>query len=462
MLLPPGQKVVVADVNGGWTTEKRESKYLQELYETEYKNPTPSAPSNITGPFNLNPRALVKNFITASKQVIKRAAPSKSGADCDDDLAVFDMATGVVYTRDNNGNLQRMENGKAIPVDLDKDIADDTRGCYTTGLGDGKDCTVVWQCLLSGKPENLARCLDNIKSIDMSKVAAREVEKMNPYIALQLLKTFGFKPRRDGLPPSFADWKASLGNTVDQATKTAILGNTKLMSYLSTVVGIIRNNPTIIQGTKATGNSWAQTTAGLKYFRAPEMPRDVNNLAVALQQSVLVTPAMTNLSTPLALGLGNGLINPRQVYPLMFGGGPSNCVNAKLLRDAFSVLYRQMERAGKQLVDEDKVRIDDTIRKVERLEDQLNKLMGEMKVFLKLHGALSTESDSAAETISINDLLDNNRISSPTGDILSTITNSTNQNLRNLTQLISELVNKVRPAMVRVLAGQPSAVLVPA
>jgi len=170
---------------------------------------------------------------------------------------------------------------------------------------------------------------------------------------------------------------------------------------------------------------------------------------------------MSNLRLPLGLSLANPSF-PMGAYPMMFGGGQSNCVNAQLLRDAFAVLYRQMENAGKELVAEDKERIEKTINRIEKHEEQLNKLMSEMKIFVRLHNTLSAQSESAVETVSINDLLDSNRTSSPTGDILATITNSTNQNLRNLTQLISELVNKVRPAMLKVLAGGESSLLVPA
>jgi len=288
----------------------------------------------------------------------------------------------------------------------------------------------------------------------MFSVATKEVEKMNPTVALQLLRTFGFKLQRDGLPISFDKWKASLNTSVDAGTSAAILGNRKLMIYLRTVVDVIRRNPAVISK-GASGSTPATPPAGLAYFRTPPITRDMSNLGDVLQQTVIMTP-----QTPLSMLLGNPMARMPWGFGLI-GGGASNCVNARLLRDTFSVLYRQMERAGKELVEEDKQRIEKTIARVEKLEDQLAKLMGEMKLFLKLHGALSVDSTTATETISIDDLIDENKIT-PTGNILTTITNSTNQNLRNLTQLINELVNKVRPAMLQVLSGQPSAVLVPA
>ena len=110
--------------------------------------------------FNL--QKLIKNCILARDTKIPAAAVSSQPLE---DL-YESVVTGVRYVRDSSGKLRVM--GKDGKIDASKDFEDAELGtalnmaapnCASTGINIS-DCNVVYKCLLSGKPETLAECLD--------------------------------------------------------------------------------------------------------------------------------------------------------------------------------------------------------------------------------------------------------------------------------------------------------------
>ena len=125
---------------------------------------------------------------------------------------------------------------------------------------------------------------------DMFKVGQAEVEQMPPSVAVQLLKTFGFKPRKELpsmniLPPTFDEWvKNILPNQVSAATAEGIKNNKPLMDYLKGVVSVVRSNPSIIKENKGQNNQLSEyaTHAKIKVYRQPITPSNRSTLNASI------------------------------------------------------------------------------------------------------------------------------------------------------------------------------------
>jgi hypothetical protein len=334
--------------------------------------------------------------------------------------------------------------------------------CASTGI-DAPDCTFVYKCLLSGKPDTLAECLDKLKSADMFTVARKEVQTMNPKIAVQLLRTFGFKPRREAgsnvvLPPTFDEWSGKLSRTVDAATAEAIRGNKKLMEYLRAVVDMVRANPAIINPDLKNGvlSDFAKKT-GLNVFRNPFPERRV---AESVVDGLLFAPQQLAQSMQLPLALQVANVSGRVSIPFMRGGGNQECPNANNLRQAFNMIFAEMEKNGKVLVDSDKARIEATISKLDKLESNLIQLMDDAKLFNKLNAALNPSQSVSTENVTLRDITDA-RSQNITGETLGNLNDCIVKNLRDQTQLSTDIFSRVQMPLLQLLLKGGSNALSP-
>jgi 5'-3' exonuclease len=429
-----------------------------DVLRTAYSAGSATSVASGNKKFNLNVTELIKNSIIARDTPIP---PSSVAAEPLEDL-YESVVTGVRYVRDDTGKLRvigadgRLDMTKDFEQkELEEAIKKDSPNCASTGI-DTTNCENVYDCLLSGKPEVLAECLDRLKDSDMFARASKEVAKMNPKVAVQLLRTFGFKPRKEAgtnvvLPPSFDEWIRKLDRTVDVATAKAIHENKKLMLYLRAVVDIVRSNPAIINKDLKSGVSDYARKTGLSVFRNPFPERTVPESVV---DGLLFAPQQLaqSMQLPLALQIAN--LSGR--VPFMSGGGvSSDSPNAADLRQAFNLIYAQMEKGGKVLVDSDKGRIDATISKLSKLETQLHKLMDDAKLFAKLHAALTPGQSVSSENVTLNDIV-NVKSDSLTGDTLNNLNDYISKNIRDQSQLSADLINKVQMPLLHLLYGRGS------
>lgn len=416
--------------------------------------------------FKLNLKTLIKNVILSRDATIP---PSASAAEPLEDL-YESVVTGVRYVRDPAGVLRVV--GADGKPDMSKDFEDAelasalNKGgpnCASTGIN-LPDCDFVYKCLLSGKPETLSECLDRLKSADMFAVARKEVATMNPKVAVQLLRTFGFKPRREAgsnvvLPPTFDEWSGKLSRTVDAATAEAIRGNKKLMEYLRAIVDIVRSNPAIINKDLKNGvvSDFAKKT-GLSVFRNPFPERKVTESII---DGVLFAPQSLTQSMQLPLALQIANISGRVRMPMMGGGnGVAECPNAGNIKQAFNMIYAEMEKNGKVLIDSDKSRITATIEKLDKLESSLMRLMDDSKLFAKLNSALNPGQSVSTENVTLDDIT-NVRNENITGETLGNLNDCIVKNLRDQTQLSSDLVNRVQMPLLQLLLKGGSNALSP-
>jgi hypothetical protein len=413
--------------------------------------------------FTLNIQELIKNCILARDTPIPA---SVTAAEPLEDL-YESVVTGARYVRDKDGKLCVIgEDGKPDSsldfegAELTKALQMAAPNCASTGLD---QCDDVYKCLLSGKPEVLSECLERLKDGDMFERARKEVAKMNPKVAVQLLRTFGFKPRRESgsnivLPPTFEEWSGKLSRTVDAATAEAIKENKKLMKYLRAVVEIVRSNPAIINTNLKDGNvsDFARKT-GLSVFRNPFPDRKVSS---TVRDGVLFTPQVLaqSMQLPLALQLAN--VSGRVRMPFQMGGGSSECPTAKNIKDVFNVIYSEMEKNGKVLIDSDKARITATIDKLEKLEKQLMRLMDDAKLFTKLNAALNPGQSVSTDNVTLNDIT-NASNENITADTLGNLNDCITKNIRDQSQVSNDLMAKVYNPLLNLLIGGSSDALSP-
>jgi hypothetical protein len=451
---------------------------LEDIYTSVYKSNSITFESKTVGVpafqsfdtnayphFNLNVNTFLKNTIAASSApvVAKPRAITPREATFDD---IYEsMVTGVQYVRDGE-DLFKVVNGQKVKYNEDEELNSlASKSCYGTGLGE-KDCVTVFNCLLSGNPASLSRCLSNFANKDMFKVGQAEVEQMPPSVAVQLLKTFGFKPRKElpsmtVLPPTFDDWVVNiLPKQVAPATVESIKSNRPLMDYLRGVVSFVRSNPAIIKENKGRNNTQSEYSqhANISVFRQPTGTSTRSTLNASILDLGVLSSGSTANNLPLAallgnVGFGSSMMLPGM--PMQGGGVNPACVNANALSQMFKVTFSEMERNGKQLVDSDKSRIGEAVRKVAQLEEKLMKIIRDLKIFNKLHAALSVKQGPiGVEDVTLAEIHSNNQ-NSVTGEAVNNLTNCASQNVTELNKLIGDLISRVqRPLVSEVLGGQ--------
>lgn len=422
--------------------------------------------------FKLDSVKFSKSVLTAhansasAKQTMAAAAAAAHKDNFDDIFT--SLTTGVTFQRDG-ADLYRFDGDTKTKVKLDDaqlqtDVGEACHGTKISG-----DCDLVFKCLLSGSPKNLSRCLGKLQDQNMFKVAEREVEKMNPEVAKQLLKTFGFNLRKEMptglvLPPSFDEWVQNvLPRSVDEETRKTILGNQQLMNYLKGVVSLIRNNPVVINS-NATGSAapspYAQK-AQINTFIQPKTLGDRAALSASiLEQGVLLSRPAVNMF-PLGglfnnVGMNMSMMGMMGAQPFMLqgGGAKPECVNANMLKNMFDVTYSEMERNGKVLVDADKARINDSIKRVAHLEEQLIKILEDLKLFSKLNTTFNIgRGPVGVEEVSLTEVVGAGSAANITGEAVNNLKNCASQNITEQSKLMSDLILQVQRSLVGTLMG---------
>jgi hypothetical protein len=440
--------------------------FLKDLYMSVYRTGNMSPPVGGAAPayraalsaFSLDTEKFIQSTLAASGAPLGApAAPVVAGpfADNFDDL-YESLTTGVKYIKKSDGLLYRQEPGKSeVQFDINE-VKEVARGC---GTRTNAACDVsVYRCLLSGEPRNLSSCLNKLKDANMFNVAKKEVDEMSPKVALQLLKTFGFKVAYDpklgkNAPPSFEHWVANvLPRSVDNAeTLNAIRGNVQLMNYLNGVVNLIRGNTDLIdqKAVTPTGKTYA-SKAGVSYFVAPPSSGRSTVGPVVLQQGIL-TPRSSSLDLSLIQRLPNlfGSLRGLSLGNMMGGAHKDLCFNARALAQMFDTTYSEMERHGKVLVDADKQRINDAVKRVNHLEEQLMRINEDIKQFNKLHSIISA--GQGLDEVNLKDVV--NSRTQITADAISNLVSAATQNVNEQSRLGSDLVFQVQHAILRTLTG---------
>jgi hypothetical protein len=235
------------------------------------------------------------------------------------------------------------------------------------------------------------------------------------------------------------------------------------MNYLKGVVSLIRNNPTILNDNMGSNEvSEYAKRAGVQRFVQPKLAGERAELgAKILEQGVLMSGPSVNMF-PLAglfnnVGLANMGAMGASPLVLQGGGAKAECPNANMLKNMFDVTYSEMERNGKVLVDADKKRIDESIKRVGHLEEQLVKILEDLKLFTKLNTTFNVgRSPVGVEEVGLKDVVGVSSASSVTNDALNNLKNCASQNITEQSRLMSDLVFQIQKSLVGTIMGNNS------
>lgn len=363
---------------------------------------------------------------------------------------VYDVAKEI-YSKGNNGHIYRGN------VDLDADNAQVNE--------DGVPAD-IYTCILKGDPRELARCLGAIRTSQLYEKARQEVSKMHPKVLDKLLKTFAFAKNRDGSPEEFLVWRVNLagrlGATMNnqqkgEATANAILANTKLVEYLKSVVSLYRNNPALHGQSAETLSDLPVKTAnmgsskGLNYF---VRPTNVNR-AEAMSRSLNMMAHQLNIMPQGLPQFNLGLQVPNMMFGqpmmgVMMGGGCDDPVTREM-RTLYEQILSELKARGKDLVDEDKKRIEKALSQIEENNKQLCKALNDLKAFyslVKVDSALTT----GLSSVSLSDIEGASRIPNLRSSV-SNLESCVNRTSRDQVSLLSALVEQVYRPMVLLASG---------
>lgn len=341
--------------------------------------------SNIKPRFDINYQKFISGVIN---EFMKYQQVPVDYRDDFDDLLV-DLTTNIVYNKDEKG-LYQMVNGNKVYYNNTKLESDLTSNCYGTYIkDDDNNCAIVATCILNNTPQNLVRCLDSLREETLFDVAKSDISSINPEIMRRIVKTFGFDVRKetDGLyrPCSMEDWMRC--PKIPSEVKSLVQTNKKLRIYIGEIINIIRKNPIMLEE-NITQERKEYSKMKMNYFVQPvQLERPVHNENI-YRNMLMKTNMPQNFEIPFFANLSNVInVNNSGVQY----GGVSNIVTKEIgdktsekLKRLFDNIFRELVESGKELKDEDKLRIYNAIEQVGKLEAQLNTFYEEIQMFANM------------------------------------------------------------------------------
>jgi len=243
-------KVYVTDSAGNVVELKKTQDVFKKLYNCAYTGSAcdllPNG-ANITLPphkpkvpfdLKLDPAAYAKNYmLSLSRDTLMNVGQS------------VNMATGEIYTHNAEGEL--------VPINKDYKPSDK---CYgTMGAGDNEACAKFYECLLSNDSSKFSFCMETLGNQDFFKLADDELSKIEPNIAIMILRKFGFRSviASNGLiqTQDYQLWARKVLSQFTPEVKKVIEGNQNLVQYLKGVIGFVNRNPAILNANYKMGST---------------------------------------------------------------------------------------------------------------------------------------------------------------------------------------------------------------
>jgi hypothetical protein len=391
--------------------------------------------------FKLNYENFISNTIN---NFMKFPAPIDYRDDFDD--LYIDLTTNLVFNKDTTGLYQTV-NGNKVYYDDARLETDLKLNCYGTYLNDNNECSVVFKCILNNNPQNLVRCLESLRTETLFDVAKSDINKINPKIMRNIIKTFGFSVRRetDGLyrPQSFNEWMNSA--TIPNSIKNLVQTNKKLGIYLGEILNIIRKNPVMLDE-NVVEKQKDYSHMDVRVFSQPMLLKRPT-LSENVYRNLLTRTNMPNkMEIPFFVNLGNVGFQSGGSHDLISKEKSERMANR--LKRLFNSLFEELVSAGKELKDEDKIRIENAIDLYSKLELQLNGLYEKIQMFANMH-KMMLNTNSVEET-NLEEIIDFNSNKQKINDAYAKIQNKINNNMINQQSVLNALYYAQLP-MVRML-----------
>jgi hypothetical protein len=433
----------IKTINLNDLSDKDKKEILKNIYDSVYKTGTlileikgvgTRYPINNSIPTENQFKLNYYNFFNNSIKFWQ--AQTKKGPENFEDIYV-DIVSNKMFSKDNTGLYTLVNNEKVYYNDA-KLMADLNNNCYGTYIKDGsQQCSIVMKCILNNTPQKLVRCLHDIRNEALFDVAKNDIQNINPTIMKNIIKSFGFKIRKetDGVyrPLDYSEWVKS--SEINSELKDLLKTNKKLNIYLREILNIIRSNPLIINENLVEEQK-DYSKYNMRVFRNPIIGK---NLSVNNHYDLLSIQPRENQTFEMPF-----FVNLSQT------GGATGCVNnSETLRKVFNHLFAQLVESGKELKDEDKQRILDAIDQAVKLETRLNNLIQEIELYTRLSKMLKdTNAIDAVDLSEIHEITTNKE---KLDETLVKIKEKINKNLVAQQTLFQTLVVAQRPLMTFLL-----------
>jgi hypothetical protein len=361
------------------------------------------------------------------------------------DGVYYDLANDEVYGRDASGVIVLKKDGKKVD-DISK----------TTGVPES-----IFACILAGDSVGLSVCLSSVASSDIGETAMKEAREMNPVILDKVLKTFAVQSN-GGKPEEYLQWRSNLharlsqkmGDSKGKATADAILKNTKLCRYLQELMNIQRSNSVLHNQADNLSDLPTKTlskSSSLAYFRTPVHI----NRAEALSRSLGVMAHQLNVIPQNAMQL----FRPGLMAGVSFGspfmgfgqrGGADTSVDqlVKTLRNLYDQILDDMKKQGKDLVQEDKDRIEKALIQIQKNNKLIMDALQDLQTFVRLDESLK----HGLSTVSLKDIEGSRRIKGVSKSV-GKLEDCVQRTSREQVALLTALIEQVYRPMLHVSSG---------
>jgi len=400
-------------------------------------------------PFNFDYGKYLSAVIKREDEnVVKQLAHGPAGpADLSLDhyplLNVADMAYGKVWSYDHQTQqYSREENGRKIQYDEAQSSNPET--CYATYLGgvvngqrNAEGCKRVINCIADGDPKSLSRCLNVLGDKDLWKIASDDALKVGPEKVRLVLRKFGIKGhiqedsngKQFKVPMSYDEWIKDVVNNrsvmSDPNVSKTITNNRPLINYIQGLLNACRNNHSILN--KHNPSVIARENVpqymrdlSMQKYKIPVGTSKVafEYFAESLRNSVYPKNVNNDLYNPIISGSMSNVafFSPYSTSaPGMMGGGfdsvvqpglPSSGTNTahqfralkngsgSTFKSLFQRITNSLNDVGLSMHPDDRDRIKNAIRQVEKYEDQLAKLCIILNTLVKLARAYGISFDN--------------------------------------------------------------------
>lgn len=323
-------------------------------------------------------------------------------------------ADGYLYEVKPDGSLELVEGNSSAVQNLKE-----SDKCYGTGLepSNGKACyEYLEECIKGG---DLTQCKTYLQDPNFWQNAPKEVEKMQPIIAYQTLKSFEFgrvskkiNNRKIDRVQTWNEWLDSIKSKLAPDELQNIAQNVKLQEYLSLIVKKVNDNPAILNKDYIADKNPAASLMdpssvlgkmGLNYSAVRSDGKYVTNSSV-LQLKQALNRSTTNLG--MVLGLAPSGFGPNSIV-LQVGGNSysENYLNDNLTQqhsiilNMYNNLKNRLNKMNKNVDPQSDLTITKLIEELKLRERKLHKIILMTERYAELLTVHGQQDPSSALTL---------------------------------------------------------------
>lgn len=349
---------------------------------------------------------------------------SESGAVVDPALSLIfaESADPEVWVRNSEGKIVSTETG--VEAGANNVGNDACAGTKVIDGADGRNCTYYVSDCLMGK--NIDDCRAYFNSSNFYNNTIEEVEKMDPMVAVKMLRKFGFKEVSEydsdrkmnivTIEP-VAKWIEGLTGMADATTIAAISGNEQLKQYLGWIIQLVNRNPAILNpgyrgdlnADSHDPNRFAYTgfaKMGIKARRPVRNScyRDIDAIANAIDQHNITLGIRLNAPivggiVPAKVMVGGSYATISQAETSVAQLKSNRRNTSEILSKTFEYLTNKLQAFHKGISAKDSSKINELINDLAKKEDKLYEVIDFVEKYALLVDVLGEKRVSEVVTV---------------------------------------------------------------